>query len=332
MALFTLPILVLLLLLVVILLLFKRWKLATITFTALLLHNWYWQVCPIHVFKTPIDNNRQTIRVVTYNIYPQVDSTQYDRWQKDMIAEIKRLNADILLLQEFDYLKFPWLESEIKKIYNISDEEFERQRVLRGRIYSRYPITSIRKYAPTVQMDTLSFGEKYKKTIQSRNITQPFISAVVHLNAQDSIVVFNCHLQSCGYSSIRQEMGASKSWISGIGNYIEAIDHADVIRQWEARNIRHYVDSFCSNKPLIIAGDFNDFNASECLNIIQGADLSDAWWRGGTGLGLTYYGYNLTFRLDHILYRESKLQLINVEVNNSELSDHRAMIADFQFK
>ena len=97
MALLALPILLLLLLLSVVLLLFKRWKLAAITFTALLLHNWYWQVFPLNLFSSekPTEN---TFRVVTYNIYPLVDSTQYVQWQMDMLEEIKRLHPDILCL------------------------------------------------------------------------------------------------------------------------------------------------------------------------------------------------------------------------------------------
>lgn len=61
---------------------------------------------------------------------------------------------------------------------------------------------------------------------------------------------------------------------------------------------------------------------------IQENTLYDAWWNGGNGLGFTFSGYGLHLRLDHILYND-KLKLIDIKVENSTLSDHSPLIAEF---
>lgn len=116
--------------------------------------------------------------------------------------------------------------------------------------------------------------------------------------------------------------------VSGIERYCEAIKSASVIRHWEARNLRHTLDSIGNDHPVIVAGDLNDFNRSKCLSTIQSHCFKDAWWNEGNGFGFTYNGFGLTLRLDHILYND-KLSLQHVEVGSSDLSDHLPLIADF---
>lgn len=327
MALFALPILILLLLLAIILLLFKRWKLASAVVVVMLLLNWYWQVCPMHFFysEEPTD---QTFRVVTYNIYPQVAPTQYDQWQKDMLEEIKHLHPDILCLQEFKHKDMSWLEEELCKHFSYTEEMRTDRNYIKWRLYSHHPMTNITRYKPTEKLDTTDIAPSFDKSIRTHNVRQPFYSADIHLPSGDSITIFSCHLQSNGYSSIRRSMKASEFWIEGIGRYREAITSANKLRLWQAQNLRQVLDSIGNDHPIIVAGDMNEFNQSESLTTIQGKNLCDAWWKGGCGLGFSYSGFGLHLRLDHILYND-KLRLQNVEVDRSELSDHRPLIADF---
>ena len=90
---------------------------------------------------------------------------------------------------------------------------------------------------------------------------------------------------------------------------------------------------------VVMAGDFNDFSGSYCLRRIcrkrdlEGSiRLSDAWLKRGNGFGFTYDGWHLRLRLDHILYTTSTLRLRNVRVLDTDLSDHRILIADFEVK
>lgn len=327
MALFALPILILLMVSAIILLAFKRWKLASAVAVVVLLLNWYWQVCPMHFFYGE-ERNDQTFRVVTYNIYPQVDSTQYDQWQRDMLEEIKRLHPDILCLQEFKHTDMAWLEDELCKHFSYTEKMRTERKYIKWRLYSHYPMTNITRYKPTEELDTTDIASTFDKSIRTHTIRQPFYSADVHLPNGDSVTVFSCHLQSNGYSTIRRSMKERESWFDGIGRYKEAIISANSIRIWEAQNLRQVLDSIGNDHPIVVAGDMNDFNRSESLTTIQGDNLRDAWWEGGKGLGLTYSGFGLHLRLDHILYNE-KLQLQQIQVGRSELSDHRPLIADF---
>lgn len=59
--------------------------------------------------------------------------------------------------------------------------------------------------------------------------------------------------------------------------------------------------------------------------------LKDAWSEGGRGLGWTYFGWHLRLRLDHILY-SNELELVDVKVVDSDLSDHKPLMARFRVK
>lgn len=83
--------------------------------------------------------------------------------------------------------------------------------------------------------------------------------------------------------------------------------------------------------PVIVMGDMNDISGSYALHRIKKADLADAWWKGGLGYGATYHNGWLRLRLDHILYEKDKLRLRHVKVIDSDLSDHHAMVAKFDF-
>ena len=67
------------------------------------------------------------------------------------------------------------------------------------------------------------------------------------------------------------------------------------------------------------------------MNIIEGNTLKDAWWEGGNGFGFTYKGWHLRLRLDHILYSD-EFELCDVRVVDSDVSDHRVLVADFKLK
>ena len=270
----------------------------------------------------------KTFRVVTYNIYPQVDSTQYDQWQRDMLEEIKRLHPDILCLQEFKHRELIWLEKELSNYFCYTKETRTERKSLRWRLYSRYPLTHVRLYKPTLELDTIDIAKFFDKSIINSYNSLPFYSANVHLPSGDCITVFSCHLQSNGYSTIRRSMKESELWSDGIGRYQEAITSANKLRLWESHNLRKVLNSIGNDHPIIVAGDMNDFNQSESFTTIQGNNLQDAWWKGGRGLGLTYSGFGLQLRLDHILYNE-RLHLQHIEVGSSELSDHRPLTADF---
>lgn len=275
--------------------------------------------------------NDKTFRMVTYNIYPQVDSTQYDQWQREMLEEIKRLHPDILCLQEFSYRNFKWLESELCNYFSYTEEMKIERKKIKWSLYSRFPMSNIKRYKPTIELTDSDIGKTFEQSIQIHNSKQPFYSSDILLPDGEYVTVFCCHLQSNGYSTIRRSMKENESWFSGLGRYYAAIKSAEKLRLWESSNLRLSLDSLGDKYPIIVAGDMNDFNQSESLTTIQGNNFFDAWWKGGDGLGITYSGFGLHLRLDHILFNE-RLRLQQIHVGTSALSDHRPLIADFKLE
>lgn len=326
MTLFATPLLIFLVLIDLLMILFKRWKVATCIAVLSFLFNWYWQIYPFHLKAEA--SHEKTFRVVTYNIYPQVDSSESHTWQRQMFKEIKSIHPDILCLQEFPHHEMGWLEDYLCQYFSYTQEMESERRYLKWRLYSHYPMSNIKRYKPSEDLDTTNMSSAFKKSIRTHQIRQPFYSADIHLPTGDSVTVFSCHLQSNGYSTIRRSMGCGEFWFKGIGRYFDAIQSAGKLRVWEARNLRTIIDSIGANHPIIVAGDFNDLNRSETLATIQGNTLYDAWWNGGNGFGFTYSGFGLHLRLDHILYND-KLKLIDIKVVNSTLSDHSPLIAEF---
>lgn len=86
------------------------------------------------------------------------------------------------------------------------------------------------------------------------------------------------------------------------------------------------------NNPVVVMGDLNDISGSYAVERIKEVGLKDAWWEGGLGYGSTFHNKWLRLRLDHILYKDSKLDLQYVKVIDSDLSDHNALVAGFTFR
>ena len=94
--------------------------------------------------------------------------------------------------------------------------------------------------------------------------------------------------------------------------------------------LRYYIDSLYPSRNVIVAGDFNDFSASKSIKTVTGKTLKDAWWGYGNGVGITYCGFHLFFRLDHILL-SNQLRVGNIEVQRILLSDHRPIVLDIKY-
>lgn len=82
--------------------------------------------------------------------------------------------------------------------------------------------------------------------------------------------------------------------------------------------------------PVIVMGDMNDVSGSYTINRLKKAGLKDAWWVGGSGYGTTFHAGLLRLRIDHILYDYNRLELVDVKVLQSDLSDHNALMASFK--
>lgn len=153
------------------------------------------------------------------------------------------------------------------------------------------------------EMDSITemFPEWYRKS------SSQTIKAHV-FRGKDTLTIIGCHLSSSHHRILE--------------GYKRRKKEADTL--YEHIRKEHY--------PVIVMGDLNDVPGSYTLYKIKKAGLSNAWWEGGCGYGVTFHDGLLRLRLDHILYPKDKLKLQNIKVLDSNLSDHNALVANFSFR
>ena len=188
-----------------------------------------------------------------------------------------------------------------------------RQRDLYGGhyFYSKYPLGTVEH----IEIESNRFSYCYHCKMAYGN---------------DSINLYGVHMASNNYkgteASIRPE---DIDGITSFSNYLDNIEAASRQRCEEATAVRDI--SIKTGGPTIIMGDFNDVSGSKPLNILEDAGFKDAWWEGGFGYGATIH-HPLPFRIDHIMYND-RFDLKGVQVIDSQgLSDHNAILAEFDLK
>ena len=298
----------------------------------ILLCNAYFQIFSFHPFvQNSFKKNRDVIRIMTININ-SVDSQTINIERRNKILKIiADAKPDILCLQELSIKRYPEFRQGLDSIFGSNSLELESVDKLHYYIYSRIPYLNFKKYNNLGIIDKTGFDEEnYHELDRYNNDHMPIYSADLILPDNRQITIMSCHLRSSAYTTARRSMSDDDYWLKGIPLYINNYKIGKRIRDAQALFLRQQIDSIKStNRYVFVAGDLNDFNRSTCLETIQGNDLFDAWWKGGNGFGFTYVGWNLRLRLDHILYPKD-FELCNVYIVDSDVSDHRALIADFK--
>jgi endonuclease/exonuclease/phosphatase family metal-dependent hydrolase len=80
--------------------------------------------------------------------------------------------------------------------------------------------------------------------------------------------------------------------------------------------------------PVVVCGDMNDVPNSNAYQIIS-KNLYDAYTEKGWGVGRTFKFLSPTLRIDYVLHSK-ELQLAQVNVLQTKLSDHSPVLADFK--
>lgn len=267
-------------------------------------------------------------RIMVYNVNGTVEDTIHEEGLSllDIVVEQK---PDILCLHELGAVCFSQIAQSLDSIYGYSDDHLLKKNKDRYVLYSRFPIQNFRQYSGCGDVLVPDADSLIDDELKKLHEKMPIFSADIEIEKGRWITVFSCHLRSNAYSTARRSMDQdSTTWFDGIPLYYKNYKLAHAIRNWEARQLRQYIDSVQKlNHPVIVAGDLNDFSGSDCLNAIQGDDLKDAWWERGNGFGITYDEWHLKLRLDHILV-SNQLDVQRVEVPKYGLSDHYPVVGD----
>lgn len=276
--------------------------------------------------------NERHFSIMTFN----VDATDPEKftiaYQDSLIEMIRIEKPDILCFQELPYVNLLMLKSQLDSIFGYCSGTSGSDALHKQRVYSHLPFRNLSIYPCVGDFATENLNEEEEAEIEQFQKKMNLVSAEFEVEPGRWVTAFSGHLRSSAYSTARRSMDKGASWFDGISLYKRNYDVGKRIRDYEAENARRYVDDALQNgKPVVVAGDLNDWCGSDCLNTLMGDDLKDAWWEGGNGFGWTYFGWHLRLRLDHILYSD-KLDLVDVKVVDTDLSDHKPLIARFRVK
>ena len=233
-------------------------------------------------------------KVLSYNVrgFDRYHWTKDPNTKNDIFEFIGEQDPDILCFQE----------------YYTSSQKGEREADL-SRHLKQYPGTEI--YYTTDPANRSGFGiATYSKYPILRRSRIPFNSSynaamyTDHLILDDTIRVFNIHLQSI---SFRQENYAfmdtarlkySNEQIQELKSIKSRLKYAFGLRAEQASMIASYIKD--SPHPVIVLGDFNDTPHSFAYRKIK-KGMQDAFIIAGKGFGNTYAGELPSFRIDHIM-------------------------------
>lgn len=273
--------------------------------------------------------NEQTIRIITYNTH----NFGLSMWPKhketmaDMMEFIKCENIDIACFQEYSNGErdLP-TEAGLHKIFRYSHTYYTMNTWNRGdtrsglATYTNHPIVG--------QRNILSDGET----------SNAIISTDVKIG-DDTIRIFNCHLQSNKFTideySFIEKVNTldsdvyDKSKIEenrrGLASVYHRMQEAYEWRVRQALTLARQAEE--SPYPVIICGDFNETQSSYIYRLVS-KRLNDSQRITKTGWGNTYRRFAPGIRIDYILY-DNPLKCRSCNVPQVDFSDHRPVVGEY---
>lgn len=230
------------------------------------------------------------IKVVSYNVCAFGGNYKYDDAVDTVADYLKRLDADIVCLQEDMGGKGGNGFEKMKELYPYNDTVHVSTSPLvinAVGIHTRYPIIR-------------------KERIDYDSSTNGSVAYFLQVGT-DTVLVINNHLESTHLSDdmrqrykevLKGEMEqeeAEAQMHSIFGKLSESMGK----RGPQAEAVSHYVETY-SQYPIILCGDFNDTPISYARHTIA-RNLTDCFVSSGCGLGLSYNQKGFTFRIDNIM-------------------------------
>ena len=262
--------------------------------------NWKYEVIAFHPYWSEVPPD---LTVMTWNVHC---SNGADIVRQEKIAKlILDVDADFVQLNEFNQDSCSVMDSLLKLKYSFT-EEWQSHRICGDIFYCKHMLNnSGRVYIPV-----------QGKFIQT-------IKATLEIG-DDSVLIFGVHMASNRFngSTFEKEI---ESDTTSYDRYKDAQEK----RCFQAHRTKEAVLE--SKHPVIVMGDFNDFNCSAPLDTLTSCGLKDSWWEGGNGYGATFHDGWMRLRIDHILHSK-ELKLENIKVIETDLSDHNPVVAGFSLK
>jgi endonuclease/exonuclease/phosphatase family metal-dependent hydrolase len=306
-----------------------RWSLISVV-AILLAYKPVTNIIPVR-FSASFDKQKQSaaLRIMSWNVehFDILEHKQHPEKKQQMLQLISEYQPDIACYQEM--VGSDKIEKAINYIPDIIQGEaftdyhfsfnpkldFDRNHHFGIIIFSKHPI---------INKQTISFyPNDYNSIFQYADIVK----------GEDTVRVFNIHLQSLKFSATNleyiekpdittdEDLKKSKSLISKLKTGF-------LKRKKQAERIKEEMDK--SPYPVIVCGDFNDVPNSYSYNTI-GQGLKNTFKEKGSGIGRTFSGISPTLRIDNIFAadRFTVKQFLRIP---KKLSDHFPIFADVQLE
>ena len=267
------------------------------------------------IFKKPIIA-KHAIKVMSYNVnnfdFYKWDTTKVSS-RKKIIGFIAQEHPDIVCLQEFytinhpryDFNTLDTLRDLMQPIYHEFDVKLHAKfdQKLGLIVFSRYRI---------IRKGEINFATEGLNACM-------FVDVV---NGTDTVRVYNLHLQSIQFESVKYRDSLDKPLMR-----IDRIAKGFVARAQQVLQIEASLKS--CKYPVILCGDFNDIPSSYAYSQLR-HNLQDAFNESGNGIGATYGGMLGLLRIDYILHSDF-FKSIDFSLNTVNYSDHYPISATLSY-
>ena len=267
---------------------------------------------PINFNGDPPDD---CLTVVSYNTCGFGGNWKYDHAVDTVADYLRRINADIVCLQEDHGGKGGSGFDKMKELYPYNDtiHIYDKKAAINAiGIHTRYPI--IRK--ERIDYDSNTNGSM----------------AYYLLMDADTLLVINNHLESThlsekersGYKDVLRGEVARDEAEDRILNILAKLGEQMVKRAPQAEAISRYVEAH-RQYPVIVCGDFNDTPISYTRHTIA-KNLTDCFVTAGCGLGLSYNRKGFNLRIDHMMCSSEWVPVSCIIDSKMDASDHYPLV------
>lgn len=243
---------------------------------------------------------------------------------RDSVVElIKSEMPDVACFQEF---------YNPDKVTNKTIEDF-----MHAGLFSNYAVTSYSNVGKNGYIGMIIFSRfpiirqgSVKNPVNStKEICAIFADMLI---GEDTVRVYNVHLQSIGFSSTEESLFApgaknQEDIEQKSKSLVRKLKRAFQNRSFQVDDLQAHIAE-CSH-PVFLAGDFNDTPVSHTYRNLRGK-LHDAFLDAGPwGMGKTYRGPYPSFRIDYIFYPEP-YDAAGFSIIKKDYSDHYPISCRFK--
>lgn len=259
------------------------------------------------------------IRVMQYNVHEFIGVGRYADAPvyKEILEMVNDKQPDIINIDE--YGKFlvnrDSITRQLKDVLKTQYVYFQPYKINRTRdstgnaIFSKYPIVKSGAIVTNVLLNTRAIYADVK--------------------IKDKIVRIYCvHLAAVNIKSQSKSRMLKGKVSLGKSSFIQSrLAAAFISRSYQVDQIKRDIEN-CPY-PYIITGDFNDTPQSYAVNELSDG-MKNAFVEKGSGFQTTYYA-KLPLQIDYI-FASKEFDVLNYDVIEKEISDHKPVISDLRLK